>query len=525
MRRLLTALASLALVAGSAVAVSSTAEAVPAALGTCYDYSISGAVGLNNAAVPVSCKSGHTAETFYVGTFSDSLGDPNKASEGARQSLTYKKCGVSAVNTFLGMPDRTLPSRFAVFTYYPSTAEWKAGERWFRCDVVLRAGEGLASVKGSLANIGDAQKYDYCTPGSVPNWKKLAAEVCNEGATKNTWILVDRPVLGGPTAGYPSGIARKAQQKCKNMQDKYPGVEKTPRYYYTYPGSLEWTAGARTSNCFIPLQQYLDSKNPSTSTQAAIGDCFDYTLAAAYKLVQTAQQVDCAGPHTAQTFITPTLPDYVGDPTKATEGQRQTAIQELCTRAKLLEYLGTTETTPMRFDIFGFFPGSGDYANGVRSFHCDVVFLDGKGLAKLAQPMPTFAQTAGPVDLQYCTKSIGYANTPADVIQSAVSCSQTKVKKYWIEVRAAELTSSKPAPSTMTIGKITKKMCASVKTEFAGGKKKPSWYYTYPDTNGWMHGNRTGRCWVPLKQYQDTINPPAPAPAPAPADPAATPTA
>ena len=518
MRRMLTALVSTSLLAGSVVLTVPAAQAVPPTVGGCYDYSIGEAAGLNNAAAPVSCKGGHTAETFYVGAFSDSMGDPNKASEGTRLSLTNKKCGVEALNTWLGMPDRTLPSRFAVFSYWPTTAEWKAGERWFRCDVVLREGTGLKEVSGSLANTGDVPKYDYCTPGAIPNWKKLEAKACNTNATAKSWILVDRPVLGGPTSGYPSGISNKAQAKCKAMQDLYPGLEKAPRYYYTFPGSLEWTAGARTSNCFIPLQQYLDSKNPGTSTQANVGDCFDYTLASAYKLVQTAKQVACTDPHTAQTFLVPALPEYVGDPTKATEGQRQTAIQENCTRATLLEFLGVSETTPMRFDIFGFFPGSGDFANGVRTFHCDVVFLDGKGLAKLTQPMPTFAQSAGPVDLQYCTKSIGYANTPNDSYQSAVSCNQTKVKKYWIEARAAELSSSKPTPSTKTIGKITKQMCASVKTEFAGGKKKPSWYYTYPDSNGWANGNRTGRCWVPLEQYQQTTPP-------APVDPSTTPVA
>jgi hypothetical protein len=87
------------------------------------------------AYTPIPCSSKHEAETFLVGRISGAEGAAPKPPAADSDGLwrLYESCDSEAAR-FLGGEWRE--SRLAMRTLTPSATRWKAGERWYRCDLV-----------------------------------------------------------------------------------------------------------------------------------------------------------------------------------------------------------------------------------------------------------------------------------------------------------------------------------------------------------------------------------------------------
>lgn len=243
------------LTAGVLVAPSSQAAA---SIGDCYYYP--GSTKLSSDVPPVPCDSAHTAQTYWVSSLPDSFGIPAKASAAARRSATVA-CTAAAINAFTGMPDRTLPSRFDTFAIFPSAAQWAAGDRTVRCDVVLRNGAKLVTLTQPAAAVVAStpqEQLNYCTPAE-PNANAPYAGICNN-PKKNFIKLLDRD-LGKPGSKFPgySQVERKVTSLCKALGRKYNGGIPYPGYWGIWPTGTGWANGDRAAHCFVPLKQYLDT--------------------------------------------------------------------------------------------------------------------------------------------------------------------------------------------------------------------------------------------------------------------------
>ena len=107
------------------------------------------------------------------------------------------------MNAYLGLPDRELPSRFRTVVLFPTDAQWAAGERWVRCDVVLQGGLQLKAFTGTAAALVAATppgQFNFCTP-QEPKPAKTAAYPCLN--PKKNWIKVLDQELGGPGSKFP----------------------------------------------------------------------------------------------------------------------------------------------------------------------------------------------------------------------------------------------------------------------------------------------------------------------------------
>jgi len=229
-----------------------------AAIGDCYYYP--GSTSISSDAPAVACDSAHTAQTYWVSSLPDSFGVPAKASAAARHSATVA-CTPAAVNAFVGMPDRVLPSRFDTFAIFPSTAQWAAGDRTVRCDVVLRDGAKLVTLTQTAAAVvasTPADQLNYCTPAE-PNANSPYAGICNN--PKRNFIKVLARDLGKPGSKFPgySAVERKVTALCKALGRKYNGGVPYPGYWGIWPTGTGWTNGDRAAQCFVPLKQYLDT--------------------------------------------------------------------------------------------------------------------------------------------------------------------------------------------------------------------------------------------------------------------------
>ena len=252
----------LAVAAATAVVLAGLTIPAPASaaatVGSCYAYRAAVLKDVSSTAPVVDCSAQHTAETYYVGTLPDSFGLPSNASQ-AKQLSAGRPCTVAAMNSYLGVPDRQLPSRFLTVVLFPTDEQWAAGERWVRCDVVLQGGLQLKSFTGTAAALVAATppgQFNFCTPRE-PNARATAAYPCL--SPKRNWIKVLDQELGGPGSSFPgtSTVERKTRALCEKQGKKWSGKQKYPGWWAIWPTSVGWKQGKRSAQCFVPYSQYL----------------------------------------------------------------------------------------------------------------------------------------------------------------------------------------------------------------------------------------------------------------------------
>jgi len=239
-------------------AAQAVAPQAPAIQDACYDYKAKGgeAAAANAAAVP--CEAQHTAQIFYVREAPQSLGIPQKASAKKKLRLT-KACTTDAMNAYLGLASTDIPSRFQIVTVFPTTAQWNAGERWIRCDVVLRGGKDYTRFAGTAQQLVAAtprEQFNFCTP-SVPGSRTKAAYPCNK--PKKNWIMVAERDLGSIAKNFPGArtVERKAKRICERIGNRYTERKQFFPWWAIWPTGNGWRDGDRTAQCFVPYEQYL----------------------------------------------------------------------------------------------------------------------------------------------------------------------------------------------------------------------------------------------------------------------------
>jgi hypothetical protein len=250
------------------VVMPTSAQAAPL-VGACYDYPVKTLQATSSAAPAIGCEAPHTAETYYVRTLPDSFGRPSKSSLGARISAA-KPCTTAALNAYVGMPDRALPSRFLSVSLVPTDAQWAAGERWLRCDVAMLEGSEFAHFAGTAAAYVAAQPQDtfnYCTRGT-PDPLKAKAFACT-APKKNwgtnpppdlNWIKVLEKQLGSAGSKFPgdSSVLKQSYALCHKAGKVWKGKQPYPGWWRIYPTASGWKKGRRSIQCFVPYGQYLE---------------------------------------------------------------------------------------------------------------------------------------------------------------------------------------------------------------------------------------------------------------------------
>lgn len=252
--------ASLALVTGliaTAPAVTAVSATAVPAVDQCFTYSAKATKDEAASAPAVDCATPHTAQTFWTRTLPDSFGDPAKASVARRLNATAP-CTTKATGDYLGLTGRDLPTRFQVIPVFPTTAQWQAGERWVRCDVVLRGGTGFVKLSvpaRTLVETTPLAQFNYCTPG-VPGSRTTAAYPCTN--PKKNWIMIAESELGKATTRFPGNgsVERLAKKYCEREGKKFSAGMKYFAWWAIWPNATGWKRGERTTQCFVPYSQF-----------------------------------------------------------------------------------------------------------------------------------------------------------------------------------------------------------------------------------------------------------------------------
>jgi len=240
----------------------------------------------------------------------------------------------------------------------------------------------------------------------------------------------------------------------------------------------------------------LPSIRATETVAATVGNCFNYKSSGTKDQAASAPAVDCATPHTAQTYWAGTLPGAFGVPEKATAASRLKQTRP-CTVANVNTFVNLTDRKlPTRLQSVSIFPSKTQWDAGQRWVRCDVVFREGKSYKSLSTTMAEFIAATPADQLDFCTQSV-----PGNRTTSAYPC--TNVKKNWIMVLEKNLgtTPTKKFPGSRAVEFQTKRICEKAAKPYVTLKKYYPWWAIWPASVGWSRGDRTAQCFVPYSEY------------------------
>lgn len=219
----------------------------PAVVGTCFDLRYRAEVtALSLGAPAVDCDTEHTLQVSATPTLTGPPADQDaRPVRQVLQRLTGQLCGYEQTRAFVGAAERDGVVPLATWSYWPTAAEWAAGDRTVRCVVGLAgSGGGPRTVTRSLADVlpttssADVRQCYRQEARADGTWEPAGTAVpCSSphsGQDVNAWIDVD--------------TAAPAQQEVERLCSPYVGA---------YPGTritgvaVEQTNGTHSLHCAV----------------------------------------------------------------------------------------------------------------------------------------------------------------------------------------------------------------------------------------------------------------------------------
>jgi hypothetical protein len=208
----------------------------------------------SNATDPVACDQPHTAQTFAVGSLPAELADAAYDDDDVA-AFAYRTCS-QEFTRFTGADESLAMRTILSWAWFrPSEAAWRAGARWYRCDVV-----GGGDQTRSYVHLPDRTKGLLL--GRPPDeWL-----VCAQGATvsgsmkvpcsqKHDWRAVTTIVLGTPKDAYPGDrvVQLRTRDYCSKSVSAWLDYPVDYDFGYSWFHQAEWEAGNRRSVCWARI--------------------------------------------------------------------------------------------------------------------------------------------------------------------------------------------------------------------------------------------------------------------------------
>jgi hypothetical protein len=243
-----------------------SSEAEPAAavtkapaLGACRLLTPGDIEHASNDSPAVPCSRKHTAQTFAVGAFPAAVAA--KGMEAAELgAYVFRKCK-PAFRRFVGADDSLVLRSTLTWAWFRSSKPaWRAGARYWRCDVVGAgdAGDRSASLqalpktaRGLLLGHPD-DEWMVCVDGpSVSGSPKIPC------SRTHTWRAVTTIVLGRSRDPYPGNRLSEVRTRdyCSDSVGAWMNYPVDYDYGYTWFHAADWKAGNRRSICWAKTSQ------------------------------------------------------------------------------------------------------------------------------------------------------------------------------------------------------------------------------------------------------------------------------
>lgn len=219
----------------------------------------------------------------------------------------------------------------------------------------------------------------------------------------------------------------------------------------------------------------------------AVGECFNAAGKALAGMSLDATPVDCARPHTLETYRVATW--KFANPYEMDEATLGRRAEELCAPSKANRYLGipATRTPFSRSYWYFFFPTEQQWAEGDRWLRCDVALQRGwEGVQVVSGPMADLIAEQGVYAWAWCTKA-----RPKKVDQQAPApCASSRAP--WLLVASVQLKGA-AYPGFERAKKQAAAWCAGLAPREAR-VSDPDWHVWWSSEEEWQR-DRAGFAW------------------------------
>lgn len=201
--------------------------------GACYRMSFARTESRTNDSKPVDCYDDHTTMTYHVGRFS-------KDTVVSDYAKVQKKCqGKFREATGLDRGEQ-LSSVLRWAWFEPTTAQWAAGARWFRCDVIAVSQNRmklLPSGGAPLFHDDLEDKYLRCIRRNGEEGVHVTCDKPHQYRWAGFFTVPDKKYPGRER------VMALADEKC-------PSIVNTQSWWITWALESAWEAGERRVSCF-----------------------------------------------------------------------------------------------------------------------------------------------------------------------------------------------------------------------------------------------------------------------------------
>ncbi|NYI79682.1 septum formation family protein [Nocardioides panzhihuensis] len=205
-------------------------------IGTCYNYGWSAYGAWSQTGKKVSCGSAHTAKTIALGTLvSGTTRTEASITREANYSHMVKTC-VRALRNKLGSTySKRNQSAYTTAFFVPNVEQFRAGQRWFRCDVVLPGKDSLKSLPTNRARFLEGVSLTKRTRACM-SAKTNGSYSC---LSSHTYKSISAFKKAGTTYPTLASFERAVGANC-------PARTRA----YSTPSRYEWQTGDRWVVCY-----------------------------------------------------------------------------------------------------------------------------------------------------------------------------------------------------------------------------------------------------------------------------------
>lgn len=222
--------------------------------GACYDLSFRQALAPTASRRPTPCDGPHTSETYAVGTLDTVVDGHLLAVDAERVQAQVAEACPEALPDFVGGdPEALRLSMIRPVWFTPSVAQSDRGADWYRCDVVVVAGdeklaEPTSTLRGALDKQALRDRYAMCGT-AAPDAERFERVICG---ADHSWRAIQ--VVPYESRTYPGEDAVRARLEapCENAGLDAADDPLDYEWGYEYPTREQWDMGQTYGLCWAP---------------------------------------------------------------------------------------------------------------------------------------------------------------------------------------------------------------------------------------------------------------------------------
>ncbi|MFJ9393059.1 septum formation family protein [Nocardioides sp. NPDC101246] len=205
-------------------------------VGTCYNYGWTAYGAWSQTGKKVACSKAHTAKTIALGTLlSGTTRTEASITRPASNAHIYKTC-TRALHKKLGSTySKRTQSAYNTAVFVPTADQFKAGQRWFRCDVILPGNGSLKNLPTNRAKFLEGLSLTQRTRGCM-SAKFAGPYSCLSSHTYKSISAFKKSGTSYPTAAaFEKAVAKNCPSRTRA---------------YATPGKYDWQIGNHWVVCY-----------------------------------------------------------------------------------------------------------------------------------------------------------------------------------------------------------------------------------------------------------------------------------